>query len=162
MYLVIFGQKSLIEFLDWWRERLREKRIDSSKLRSLPESESPPPLTAPASVIEARSDGKHVRGLLEAAGYRITDTEEREDNLFFWCKATHGYRAVVYFVSGEPWARDIAALKGAVSGREKWRGILLTHHPLSQKLHNLARECRNIKCYTYHLNKVGQSSFSAG
>lgn len=149
-YLVIFGQKSIVEFLDWLRER-REDQTKTAKSESLLESKSFPRLTAPLPVTEDLPNGRHIDDLLKAAGYRITDTKKSDTNLLFWCKSTHGSEAVVYFVNGDLLAGDIAALNDAVSGKEERQGILLTHHPLPQKLHSLVCERRNIEHYT--LNK---------
>jgi hypothetical protein len=92
-----------------------------------------------------------VRGLLEAMGYRITDTKAIGPDLYFLCDAKWGAeirQEVVHFVGGQPQPSVIAALNDAVTSRNAARGILLTRQPLPDSLCNLARQRESIQCYT--------------
>ena len=92
-----------------------------------------------------------VRGLLEAMGYRITDTQALGTDLYFLCDVKWGAeirQEVVHFVSTEPTAGDIAALNDAVISHGAARGTLLARRPLPVALFDLVRQRERIQCYT--------------
>jgi len=92
-----------------------------------------------------------VRGLLEAMGYRITDTKAIGSDLYFLCDAKWGAeirQEVVHFVGGQPQPSAIAALNDAVTSHGAARGTLLTRQPIPAALRDLARQRERIQCYT--------------
>lgn len=92
-----------------------------------------------------------VRGLLEAMGYRITDTKTIGSDLYFLCEAKWGAeirQEVVHFVGTEPTASAIAALNDSVISHSAARGILLTREPLPDPLCDLAHQREHVQCYT--------------
>ncbi|MBU1746439.1 MAG: SIR2 family protein [Chloroflexi bacterium] len=105
----------------------------------------------PAVVTPAPPEAEDMRGLLEAMGYRITDTETVGADLYFLCDAKWGAeirQEVVHFVSGQPTARDVVALNDAVVSYGVARGILLSHRSLPAALCDWARQHKCIQCYT--------------
>ena len=96
-------------------------------------------------------DTTDVRGLLEAMGYRIYDSQTVGADVYFLCEAKWGVeirQEVVHFVGKMPTASDIAALNHAALSHGAARGVLLTHRPLPAPLHDLARQRERIHCYT--------------
>ena len=96
-------------------------------------------------------DTADVRGLLEAMGYRISDSQTVGADIYFLCEAKWGAeirQEVVHFVGETPTASDIAALNDAVLSHGAARGVLLTRHPLPAPLRDLARQRERIQCYT--------------
>lgn len=99
----------------------------------------------------AAAEAKDVSGLLEAMGYRITDTKAADADLYFLCDAKWGAeirQEVVHFVGREPKASDIAALNDAVVSYGAAWGTLLTRSLLPTVLCDLARQRERIQCYT--------------
>jgi WD40 repeat protein len=106
--------------------------------------------TRPTIVAQTPGEFKDVGGLLEAMGYRITDSRLVGSDLYFLCDAKWGAeirQEVAHFVGGEPAAGDIAALNDAVISHGAARGILLTRQSLSAALYDLARQRERIQCY---------------
>jgi len=105
----------------------------------------------PTVVTPAPIPTEDVRGLLEAMGYRITDTKSIGSDLYFLCDAKWGAeirQEVVHFVDGQPQPSAVAALNDAVTSHDAARGILLTQQPLPDSLCNLIRQREHIQRYT--------------
>lgn len=96
-------------------------------------------------------DAADVRGLLEAMGYRISDSKTIGADIYFLCEAKWGAeirQEMVHFIGETPTASDIAALNDAVVSYDAGRGVFLTHHPLPAPLRDLVRQRERIQCYT--------------
>ncbi len=105
----------------------------------------------PTIIEPRRPEAADVRGLLEAMGYRIADSQVAGNDLYFLCDAKWGAeirQEVVHFVRRESAAGDIAALNDAVISHGAARGTLLTRQALSSALYDLTREREHIRCYT--------------
>jgi hypothetical protein len=133
-----------------YSERLRE--LVDDLIRQVEQARQRKAQAASTAVVTpAPPEVEGVRGLLEAMGYRITDTKAAGADLYFLCDAKWGTeirQEVVHFVREEPTAGDIAALNDAVASHGAARGILLTRQPLPAVLCDLARQRERIQCYT--------------